>query len=115
MDWQNVLSIVANVAQIVTAIVAAFFGGRVLWRAHRRRCALEEYLKAERKREEGPSGEGHGLRTILHLMSQLAMTEAQVLEAAFASHIVKRWTAVDEETGRADALFLQYDKRGGSN
>jgi hypothetical protein len=115
MDYQNALSVVANLAQIVTAIVAAFFGGRVLWRGYCRRCALEKYLEVQRKMDEGSSGQGNGLRTILHLMSQLAMTDAQVLEAAFASRIVKRWVAVDEETGRADALFLQYDKKGGAN
>jgi hypothetical protein len=114
MYWQNLLSIIANFAQIVTAAIAGFFGTRVLWRGYRRRRALEDYLQSERKDDE-QYGTGNGLRTVLHLMSKLAMTEAQVLDAAFGSNVVKRWTATDEETGRADALFLQYDKRGGSN
>ena len=29
--------------------------------------------------------------------------------------LIKRWTTTDEETGRADSLFFQYDERGGAN
>lgn len=113
--WFAWLSRLANVAEIVTAISAAAVASNYLLRRWQRRVELEKYLQSERSRDEGPSGNGNGLRTVLHLVAHLAMTEEQILEAAFASGKVKRWTAKDPETGRASALFLQYDKRGGAN
>lgn len=115
IDWSGVLSIGANAAQIVTGVVAGVLGSRYLWQARKRRLRLERYLKVERKKAEEPGGTGNGLHTVVHLMSYLAMTESQVLEAAFTSRTIKRWTSRDKETGRADVLFFQYDKHGGAN
>jgi hypothetical protein len=77
-DW---LSSLANIAAVVTGIVAAAAGLNVLWRRHWRRVRLEGYLKRERN-ENGGHG---GIRNIVHLMGNCSMTEAQVLEAAFYS------------------------------
>jgi len=78
-------------------------------RRRQRRLELEKYLKAVREKHPDT-----GLRSVMNLMANLGMSEAQVLEAAFASKIVKRWTTTDEN-GRADCLFFQFDKRSGAN
>jgi hypothetical protein len=115
MDRMQVLALIANIAEIVTGVVAAVVGGTYMFRRRQRRLALETYLQSKRLKDEGPGGSGHGLRTVLHLVAHLAMTEEQILEAAFASRKIKRWTAQDPESGRAAALFFQYDKKGGAN
>jgi hypothetical protein len=43
------------------------------------------------------------------------MTEAEILHASFASQHVKRTLATDAETGRADAILLEYEHNGNSN
>lgn len=42
-------------------------------------------------------------------MAALAMSEADLLDAAFRSKHIGRKTAADPETGRAVALYLFYD------
>ena len=106
------LSIGANVAQLVTGAVASIVGGTFIFRRFHRRRSLEAHLKSER---ENQLERGTGSRSVMHLISHLAMTEEQILEAAFTSGKVRRSTAQDPETGRASALFLQYDRRGSSN
>jgi hypothetical protein len=103
LDW---LSSFANIAEIVTAIVAAAAALNVLTRRHRRRVRLEEYLKRVRN-ENGGHG---GIRNIVHLMGNCSMTEAQVLEAAFSSRKIKSWVAKDGEDGPDAALMFQYDE-----
>lgn len=112
MGLEALLGIGADFAQIATGVVATFFGSRYMWRARKRRLRLEEYLDAQKKKDEGVEGKGHGLRTVLHLMSHLAMTEADVMEAAFTSKKITRLTGVDDKTGRADTLFFQFDQHG---
>ena len=72
-------------------------------------------MKDERNRHETSDSLQSGSRGVMYLMAHLAMTEEQILEAAFASRKVKRWTGQDPETGRANALFLQYDEGGGAH
>ena len=115
MDGLCWLSVGANIAAIVTGAAAGIVGGNYWYRRSKRRTALETYLHAQRVEDEGPGGTGHGLRTVIHLIARLAMTEEQILEAAFTSKKIKRWTAQDPETGRASALFFQYDEKGGAN
>ncbi len=67
---------------------------------------LENYLRTNRD-ERGPDDRGR--RTVLHLMAALAMSEADILDAAFRSKHIGRKTAADPETGRAVALYLFYD------
>ena len=115
MDWTRWLSISSNIAQIITGVAAAIVGGNYVYRRYRRRRALEAHLKDERNRHETSDNLQSGSRSVMHLMAHLAMTEEQILEAAFASRKVKRWTGQDPETGRANALFLQYDEGGGAH
>lgn len=109
------LSLAANFAQVATGMIATVVGGHYMWQRRKRRVALESYLQSQRSKDERPATRGNGLRTVLHITARLAMTEQEVLEAAFSSRVIKRWTASDPETNRASVLFLQYDKKGGAN
>jgi hypothetical protein len=116
MNWSqlnDLLSVVANFAAVITAAVALIAGTRFLYRAIKRRRALESLLKRVRAHDEEYSVGGKGERTILYLMAHLAMTESQVLDAAFSSRRVKRWLANDPKSGRSNAMYFQYDPKGG--
>jgi hypothetical protein len=97
-DW---LSISSDVAQAVTGAVASILGTQYFCRAKRRRVRLEDYLKGERKH-------GWEAHTVLHLIANTAMTEAEIFEAAHSSSKIKAIVSTDEETGRADQLFFRY-------
>src|SRR5580704_3624888 len=105
----DVLGAAASVAEIVTAVTALGASAWVLCRARVRVARLEAYLASEKASAES-LGRGRGMRTSLHLMGNLAMTEAQVLESAFASRNIKSWVAADDESGRAECLFFEYQK-----
>lgn len=106
---ERILEIGAYVAEIVTGITAAVVGGRYLWLVRRRRRILEKYLEAERHSDETLKGGKHGLRTVMHLMGYTAMTESEVLDAAFASRNIVSVASTDPKTGRADALLFQFE------
>ncbi|RYG86104.1 MAG: hypothetical protein EON59_10755 [Alphaproteobacteria bacterium] len=92
----------ANLAAIITAVIAVWVW---LWfRAQRvrRRRRLEQYL-----REVKLAGDGMGQRTVLHLIGNLRMTEAQVFEAAFDSKVVVTVPGQDH-TGIANRIYFQY-------
>ena len=102
MSCLEVLGTLANVASIVTAVVAAWVA---LYYWHDR-CAkqkrLEQYLKAEHEKSNALA------HTIVHLMAKLGMTEAEILRASFASpHIVHK-IRKDYETGLAAQLLFEY-------
>lgn len=94
------LDVLANVASILTALIAA--GASVyLWSDQRRkRKRLEEYLKAKR---------GHA-HTVVHLMAKLGMTEAEIIHASFASSHVVHKVRKDYETGLASQLLFEYSE-----
>lgn len=92
------LNELANVASILTALIAA--GASVyLWSdRHGKRKRLEKYLKSERDRAH----------TIVHLMAKLGLTEAEILHASFASSHVVHKVRKDYETGLASQLLFEY-------
>lgn len=97
-----VLGLGANLAAIITAFIALWVW---LWfRAERatRRKRLERYLL-----EVKSVGDGMGQRTILHLMANLRMTEAQIFEAAFDSKLVVTVPGQDY-TGIANRIYFEY-------
>jgi hypothetical protein len=107
MTASGVFSFIANLAEISTGVVAGVAGIRVLANAAERRRRLESHLRHERAKDATMGREG--MRTCLHLMGHLAMTEAQVQAAAFSSKHIKSWVAVDKDTGRADCLMFRYE------
>jgi hypothetical protein len=96
------LEIAANVAAILTAVVATLAYVHFIWGERRRRLALEAYLREERRHSVD-----EGRRTVTHLMAHLSMTEAEVLKAGFQSKIVEAIPGMDEQ-GRAVRLYFQH-------
>lgn len=94
------LDALANVASILTALIAAGVSVYVWCDRRRKRMRLEEYLKAER-------GCAH---TVVHLMANLGMTEAEILHASFASSHVVHKVRKDYETSLASQLLFEYSE-----
>lgn len=103
MTYTDSLTIVANWATILTAAIATAAYGRFVWGQRRRRKLLEAYL-----RDEKLSRRDEGRRSVIHLMANLAMTEAEILAAAFQSKIVATVPGIDEN-GKASRLLFEYD------
>jgi hypothetical protein len=100
------LSFWANLAAILTAVIAVFGYGKYQWDACTRRKKLETYLKCEKEK-----GNNQGQRSALHLMARLGLTEAEILHASFSSKHIARKVAKDPETNRADALLFEYEDK----
>ena len=101
------LSFWANLAAILTAVIAVFGYGKYQWDAKTRRKKLESYLKSEKEK-----GGNQGQRSTLHLMARLGLTETEILHASFSSKHISRRVAKDPETNRAEALLFEwYDEK----
>lgn len=103
--FSAVVTFLADLSAVLTAVVAVWLWVRVVWAARKRRKALEDYLRAE-KFNDGDKG----LRTVLHLMSQLAMTEAEIYAAAFSSKVVKAVPVSEGDTKTAKRIMFQYTR-----
>ncbi len=102
----GLLGVFANIAAILTAVIAVWAYGRYLWERRQKRLRLEQYL-----RDEKAAGGNQGQRTLLHLVANLGMAESEIIDAAFRSKYVRRRVGVDDQ-GRADRLLLEYDSGG---
>jgi hypothetical protein len=105
--YETLLEIASHWAAILTAVVALvaylqYTGGRL-----KKRWRLESYLKPEKA-----SGQDAGQRTLLHLTAELGMTEAEIVDAAFRSKLIRRRVRPDQY-GLAAALLLEYDDKSG--
>jgi hypothetical protein len=100
------LSLWANLAAILTAVIAVFGYGKYQWDACTRRKKLEIYLKSEKEK-----GKDQGQRSALHLMARLGLTEAEILHASFSSKYILRKIATDQKTNRAEALLFEYSEQ----
>ena len=98
-EW---LRIGANIASILTAVIAA--GASIFYWASKRskRIRLENYLKA--KKERSPDEPF----SITRLMADLGMTEAEIFAASFASRHIARGVRRDQDTGFAAEVLFQY-------
>ncbi|TCU14502.1 hypothetical protein [Rhizobium sullae] len=97
------LGIAANIAAILTAVIATVAYARFLWERRQKRLRLENHLKEERE-----TGFDQGNGAILNLVAHLGMTEAEIIDAAFRSKFIQRRVALDQN-GRADRLLLSYE------
>ena len=104
MAWQDILEVGANFASIATAAVAVAVAAYYWCDREGKRKKLEAYLKAAKaNRGEGKIGQ----KSIMHLMAQLRMTEAEIFNASFRSkHIENRVKA--DENRMATAILLEY-------
>ena len=98
------LEIFANLASVLTALVAAL-AAVYFWNDKRsKRRRLENYLRG-RKQDPLATTYQH---TILHLMAKLGMTEEEILHASFSNrHIVCKIRA-DHSSGLATELVFEY-------
>jgi hypothetical protein len=101
------LEIVANLAAILTAVMATFFFCQYHCRRHNKSIKLEDYLRKDKANAKPPLT---GKRTVVHLMGKLKFTEDEVFQACFQSKHVTCKTVVDSETGRATELLFEYDE-----
>ena len=98
-EW---LRIAANIASILTSIIAVA-ASVVYWMNKRsRRVRLESYLKA--KKEKSPTE----AFSVTRLMADLGMTEAEIFAASFASRHIVRGVRRDRATGFAAEVLFQY-------
>lgn len=102
MTYDEALEIAANWAAILTALVATIAYWRFVGAQWARRAALERHL-----REEKLTDQDLGRRTVMHLMANLAMTEAEVLHAGFQSNKITVASGTDEQ-GRTVRLYFAY-------
>ncbi|MQW85976.1 hypothetical protein [Sinorhizobium saheli] len=102
LNTETNLAILANLAAILTAVIAVWAYGQYRWERWRKRVRLENYLRDER-------GIGHGEgHTILDLVAHLGMSEAEIADAAFRSKVIRRRVTVDS-SGRPDRLVLVHE------
>jgi hypothetical protein len=71
-----------------------------------KRQRLERYLKQEKAK-----GKDRGQRSLTHLMAKLAMTEEQLRTVASKSGNIDYKVTINEESGRADALLLEWNEQ----
>ncbi len=100
MEYASGLSILANWAAILTALIAVLAYGQFQWQRFARQKRLEAYLRRVQ-------GEGQGQKTVLHLMRALRMTEQELLAAGFHSaRITPRVKPAKD--GLAETLLFEY-------
>ncbi|WFU01956.1 hypothetical protein QA648_17930 [Rhizobium sp. CB3171] len=103
MFTEKHLEIFANIAAILTAVIAVWAYGRFLWERRQKRLRLESHLRDEKEMRAD-----EGQRTLLHLVANLGMSEIEIVDAAFRSKVIRRRVSLDEQ-GRADRLLLEYE------
>jgi hypothetical protein len=103
-NCEKILSFFANVASILTALVAVFGYVRYECGRSKKRKKLENYL-----RQEGGQGD-KGQRTVTHLSAAVGLTEVDIFEAAFSSKHIKSSVYKDSETGMASRVLFEYTK-----
>ncbi|MGB0626399.1 MAG: hypothetical protein ACPGQ5_07530 [Alphaproteobacteria bacterium] len=102
-DSSNWLGLLANIAAIVTALVA--FAGSAWYVVERRakRRRLEGYLKAERD-----AGNDKGQRYMLHLVARVGLSEQEILQASFRSRHIGRVLTTNKLDGMAKDILFEY-------
>jgi len=107
---KSCLEIIANVASILTALVAAGAAGYYACDRRNKRTKLENYL-----RDEKLSNPDRHTHTLLHLMAKLGLTESEILNASFRSRRIIRREHIDKATNLTDQILFEYQERPTSN
>ena len=108
------LGIVANAASIVTAMAAVWAYGHYRYKARQKRLRVERYLMDEKDKAKSPD---LGHRLVLEVSAALALTEADVLQAAFDNKNINRHLRIDPANPAKVVkwLYLEYAKPRISN
>ena len=101
MDALHWLEAAANIAAVITAVVATLAYGRFLYERCQKRQRLEAYLKGDAQR---------GGRSLLDLAATLGMTETEIMDAAFRSQHIRR-TVTTDLMGSPSKMLLEYDRQ----
>jgi len=99
MNYSDLLGTAESLATILTAVIAVLAYGQYQIGRFRKRKRLENYLFSER-------GKPH---TLLHLVSELGMTESEIIDAAFRSRDIVRLPRPDQY-GLPGVLLLTHRK-----
>ncbi|HKM48941.1 MAG TPA: hypothetical protein VJX69_15225 [Terriglobales bacterium] len=97
------LETVANLAEVLTAIVAAIVAVYYWCDQRKKRVRLEDYLRKENL--ENPAKKTH---TVLHLMANVGLKEDEILKASFRSQHIRRSIHSNRDTGLADDILFDY-------
>lgn len=102
---------VANIAAILTAMVATVFWWQHAYRRRLHRQEVETFLRLEREGDEH-RGASKGLRSMQLIVAHLALTEEQVKKAVFSSGVIRVWPIYEgRESNRIVDLGYQYEPR----
>jgi hypothetical protein len=69
---------------------------------------LEKYLKGERAKA---AGSNRGQKSVLHVMRNTKLSEAEIFQAARDSELIGLRTRKDEATDLASDLLFEYEGR----
>lgn len=100
---RDLLEVFANVASILTALVATLAACYYAWDRRRKREKLENYLREAKA--ENPARHTY---TVLHLMAQLGLTESEILNASFSSCHIVRKEHVNRDTMLTDQILFEH-------
>ncbi|WP_240545235.1 hypothetical protein [Sinorhizobium fredii] len=102
MNIEKLLGGFANVAAILTPLVAVLAYSRFLWERRQKRLRLESYLREQKLFE------CTGQHSFLHLVATLGMFEADIMDASYRSKVISRNVAVDV-AGEPVRIVLEYE------
>ncbi len=103
---KDCLEIVANIAAILTALVAIMAAYYYKRDRKKKQLKLENYLRAAQL--DKPDRHTY---TALHLMAQLGLTESEILNASFTSRHIIRKEHVNTDTSLTDQILFAYQER----
>ncbi|MDW9451712.1 hypothetical protein GOA58_29455 [Sinorhizobium meliloti] len=102
MDYAALLGVFGNLAAILTGLVAVTAYGHFLWERRQKRLRLEDHLRDE-------AGLAYSSqRTLLDLIAAPGMSEAEIIEAAARSKVIRRGVSADDG-GQPIRIVLEYD------
>lgn len=97
----------ADLASILTAAVAVFWFCYAFLDRCRKRRKLEDYLLKKWRNYDAKTDKSHYRHTIVHLMTELGLTQDEVLQASFRSGKIRR-KAGENKSGLATDIRLQH-------
>lgn len=112
-QWPDWLTNCANLASILTAAVAAWAWWSFGLDARKKKEKLERYLKDQKDKAKNLRDD-KGQKSLLHLVANVGLTEAEILHASFQSPYIKRTTRGSEDSPLASAILFEYDPSGTS-
>jgi hypothetical protein len=102
-DWADA----ASVATFILALAGASIGFAsfvwVLWDRLQKRLKLERYLKAEKEKKKD-----NGRRSILRIISDLGLTEDEIVQLSFRSKRIIRRRHADDDSSLTSAILFEY-------